>query len=173
MEEKVNAELMGRNHGISPLDTARTLAFTAVAAGPVQMGLATLDFTVGTTANVKKGMCFYLATTAYAGIWRIAKIVSSTVIRVYCTVAFGATATGTMVFSAHLEGIGFYVESAPTIVAADFVAANANQDTVGFAAQTFTVGAFYEFAFKKIRISAGKITVVRAPEPAQLSYTNR
>jgi hypothetical protein len=171
MEERVNAELMGRNHGISPLDAARTLAYTAVAAGPVQIGKATLDFTVGTTANIKKGMCVYIAAGAYAGIWPIAKIVSATVVRIYCTVAFGATTTGSLVFSAHLSGIGFYVESAPTI--AELTARNSNQDTVGFMAQTFTVGAFYEFAFTRIRITAGKITVVRAPEPAQLSYTNR
>lgn len=169
MEELSNPDYLVSRHGSSPLDAARTLAFSAVAAGPVYRGRATLDFTVGSSAGIKKHMCVYIASGAYTGIWRIAQIVSATVIRVYTTVVFSGTVAGTFVFSAHLAGFGFYVDVAPVTIA-DISPFNANEDTVGFIATTFIAGVYYPMDFKHIRISAGRITVVRRPPPPVVSY---
>ena len=171
-DPKQSPEVLASNHGKSPLDAARTIAFSAVAAGPSVLGKATLEITT-TTTNLRKHMCVYIASGTYAGVHRIAKVLSSTKILIWTDIAFVATASGSLVLSAHLEGFGFWVDVAPVTIA-ELTPWNSNDDTAGAIATTYIAGVYYPMDFKKIRISAGKITVVRRPPPSpHLTFTNR
>jgi len=166
MNNNTNPDVLASNHGIAPIGTnQRTIAFTAVASG----GDGLLNITAAGHA-LKKGQCVYIADGDYAGIHRIKKIVSSSVIQIEGT--FDETDTGDLLLTAHLEGFGFYCDEVPLTIA-ELEVDNQNVDTAAFIATEFIAGVYYPFPFKKIRISAGNITVVRQPVRANLSYTNR
>lgn len=172
MDPMNNPDVLARNHGISPIGAAqRTIAFTAVAAGPVYKGRATLLITAAAHA-LKKGTCVYIASGTYAGVWRIAEVVSSSVIKIYCDVAFVATASGNLLLTAHLDGFGFYCDEVPLTIA-EFTPESSNIDSATIIATVFIAGVWYPYPMKKIRLTAGNITVVRKPIPALVSYSNR
>lgn len=162
----ISPDVLAVNHGISPIGAAqRVIAYTVVASG----GTGLLNITAA-GHGLKKGQCFYISAGAYAGVHRIKKVVSSSVIQV--TGTFGATAAGNLNLTAHKEGFGFWCDSIPLTIA-EFEAENDDVDTVAFIATTFIAGVYYPVPFKKIRLSAGNATVVRRPVPASLAYTNR
>lgn len=164
--ENQNPEALAAAHGITPIGaTQRTIAFSAVAAGPTGF----VDFTTA-THNLKKGDCVYNPAGAYAGVHRVVKVISTTVVRVKGT--FGATSTGTLALTGALDGFGFFVDAVPLTIA-EFVADTAHFDFTSFVASTFIPGTYIPVPFKKIRVTVGEITVVRKPVPAELAYSNR
>ena len=166
MDEIFNPEALGAANGTQPIGAAqRTIAFSAVAAGPTGF----IEFTTA-AHNLKKGACVYNPAGAYAGVHRIVKVVSATKIRVAGT--FGSTDTGTLSLTAALDGFGFYVDAVPLTIA-ELTSDNPNFDTTSFIAMVFIPGTWVTCNFKKLRITAGNCTVVRKPVPAILDYSNR
>lgn len=167
MDEIYNPEVLAANHGISPIGAAqRTIAFSAVAAGAEGY----IRFTLA-THNLKKGDYFYNPAGAYAGIHRVAKVISTTIVEVLGT--FGATDSGTVSLTAALNGFGFYVDSVPLTIAS-MVPDNPNFDVVSFQATVFIPGTWVWAPFKSLRITAGNCTVVRMPyRSPDLAYNNR
>ena len=166
MEEIFNPEALAVANGSQPIGAAqRTIAFSAVAAGPTGF----IQFTTA-THNLKKGSCFYNPAGAYAGVHRVVKVISSTVVRVVGT--FGATDSGTLSLTGALDGFGFFVDSVPLTIA-ELTTDDPNFDFTSFVATAFIAGTWVPREFKKIRTTAGNITVVRKPIPTTLSYSNR
>jgi hypothetical protein len=161
-----NPDIMGRNHGTSPIGAnQRVIAYTAVASG----GTGLINITAA-GHGLKKHQCFYIGAGDYAGIHRVKKVVSDDVIQVEGT--FGVTAAGNINLTAHKEGYGFWVDEVPLTIEeiepeSDLI------DDAAFIATEFIAGAWYYMPFKKIRISAGNITVCRQPIRTDLSYSNR
>ena len=166
MFENFNPDNAAMSSGIAVIGVAqRTIAFTAVASG----GTGLLNITAAGHV-LKKHDYFNIVGGAYEGIHRIKKIVSSSIIQVDGT--FGATATGDLKLLSAKHGFGFYADTVPVTIA-ELEAENALQDIAAFIATPFIAGAWYPFPFKKIRITAGDITVVRQPIRAELTYSNR
>lgn len=163
---EMNPDVLAVNNGASPIGAAqRVIPYTAVASG----GTGYINITAAGHA-LKKGQCVYIAAGAYAGVHRITKVISSSVIQVKAT--FGATAAGNLELTAHLDAFGFYVDSVPLTIA-ELTTLNPNVDTAAIIASTFIAGTWYPLEITKIRITAGNITVVRKPVPTDLPYTRR
>lgn len=166
LTDKYNPEALAAANGVSPIGAAqRTIAFSAVAAGPTGF----LHFTTA-THNLKKGDFFYNPAGAYAGVHRVVKVISTTVVRIAGT--FGATDSGTLSLTGALDGFGFYVDAVPLTIA-ELIPSNPNFDTVSFIATVFIPGTWIWCPFKKLRITAGNCTVVRKPIPTDLAYSNK
>jgi hypothetical protein len=166
MDHLTKPEVLAVNHGISPIGAAqRTIAFTVVASG----GTGLINITAA-AHGLKKGQCFNIVGGAYAGVHRVKKVISANVIQV--EFAFGATAAGDLKLLSHLNGSGFYVDSVPLTIA-ELEVDNDTVDTTAIIAQTFIAGQYYAIPFKKIRITAGNIRVVRAPVRTDLGYTRK
>jgi hypothetical protein len=161
-----NPDVAGANHGISPIGAnQRVIAYTAVASG----GTGLINITAA-AHGLKKHQCFYIGAGAYAGIHRVKKVVSANVIQVEGT--FGATAAGNINLTAHKEGYGFWVDEVPLTIAEIEPEARLI-DTAAFIATEFIAGSWYHIPFKKIRVSAGNITVCNQPLRSDLGYSNR
>ncbi|MGC3945340.1 MAG: hypothetical protein QM762_12640 [Chryseolinea sp.] len=157
---------LAQAHGTQAIGAAQTdIAFTVVASG----GTGLLNITAA-NHNMKKGTMFYINGGAYAGYYRVKKVISSSVIQVEGT--FGSTATGTLLRKAAIDGFGFYADTVPLTIA-ELVPTSPTFDVTAFIATPFVAGRFYACDFKKLRITAGDATVIRKPSPAQLAYTNR
>lgn len=166
MFQNFNPDSAAMNNGVEVIGVAqRTIAFTAVASG----GTGLLNITAA-AHGLKKHQYFNIVGGAYAGIHSVKKVIDANTIQIAGT--FGATATGDLKLLSAKHGFGFYADSVP-ITIAELEAENEVQDTATFIATPFIAGVWYPFPFKKIRITAGNITVVRQPIRAELTYTNR
>lgn len=166
MEVKTNPDYLASIHGVSPIGSnQRTIAFTVVAD-------ATGGFVNITAAghSLKKHECVTIVGGAYAGVHRINKIVSSSIIQI--PFVFAGTAAGNLLLMGQLDGFGFYCDEVPLTIA-EFVPENPKTDALAIIATEFIAGCWYPYPFKKIRITAGNATCVRKPVPAVLTYTNR
>lgn len=150
------------NNGVEIIGaTQRVIAFTAIAdAG---------NGYVAVTAEghgLKKRQTIYLATGFYAGIYPVYKIVDADTF--WIKAEFGATASGDINLTASLNGGGFIVTAAPTIV--EFEPEDPTVDAAAIIARVYAAGDPVPIPFKKIRISAGDITVPRQQPKAELDY---
>jgi hypothetical protein len=166
MFENLNPDTLAMNHGIAPIGAAqRVIAYTVVAADGTGFSKIT-----AAAHGLKKHQTIYIGAGAYAGTHRVTKIIDANTFQIAFT--FGATAAGNINLTAHLGGYGFYADSVP-ITIAELDPDLKYTDVVSFIATPFIAGVWYPMPFKKIRITAGDITVVRKPIAAELTYTNR
>lgn len=166
MFENFNPDSAAMSNGIAVIgDAQRTIAFSAVASG----GTGLLNITANGHA-LKKHEYFNIVGGSYPGIYSVKRVIDANTIQVEGT--FGATTTGNLELLAAKDGYGFYADVVP-ITIAEIEPDNKNQDAARFIATPFIAGVWYPFPFKKIRITAGDITVVRKPIQASLTYSNR
>ncbi|MEJ7644296.1 MAG: hypothetical protein WKF87_06855 [Chryseolinea sp.] len=164
--DKYNPYSLAAANGTTSIGAAqRTIAYSAVAAGPAGY----IEFTMA-THNLKKGSNIYVPSGEYAGVHRVAKVISPTVVRVVGT--FGATHNGTVSLTGAINGYGFIVDTVP-VTFAELIPDHSGIDTVALQARGFTVGQWVYLPFKVLRLSAGNVTVVRKGIQTELPYTNR
>jgi len=147
-------------------ENQRTIAFTAVASG----GTGLLNITAAGHL-LKKGQSFNIVGGTYAGVYLVKKVISTSVIQVAGT--FSVTATGNLVLYGALNGEGFIVNKADTLVIAEFVPDDPNLDPLEIIAKAYTTAEIVPISFKKIRITGGILTVVRKTPQTDLAYSNR
>jgi hypothetical protein len=161
---------LASRHGVVMIgETRAVIAYTVVA----DLGGGLVRITAA-AHGLKKWMDVYIASGSYAGTHRIVNVPSANAIDVEAT--FVATAAGNLELTAAQYGLGFKVIKAPVTIA-EFTqdrAADGNL-TVAMLAEdaNLVAGQEYLIPFKKIRISAGDIMVVRGPNRVSSHYTNR
>lgn len=153
--------LMANNGAEVIGDDQRVIAYSAIAdAGNGYVAVTAAGH------GLKKWQTIFVATGFYAGIYPVYKVVSSSVF--WIKAEWGATAAGNINLTASLNGGGFVVSEDPTIV--EFEAEDPNVDNAAVIARTYLPGDPVPIPFKKIRISAGNITVPRQAIKAELDY---
>jgi hypothetical protein len=161
--EKLSLDTLMANNGVEVIGAAqRTIAFTVVAAA------AEADYIeiTATGHGLKKWQTVYIESGFYAGVYSVYKVPSSS--KIWVKAEFGATGTGNLRLLAALNGAGFVVTENPTIV--EFEPESPLIDVATIIARTFLPGDPVPIPFKKLRISAGNITVIRNNPKAELSY---
>lgn len=150
------------NNGAEIIGAAqRTIAYSAIA----DAGNGYVEVTAA-AHGLKKWQTIFVATGFYAGVYPVYKVVSSS--KFWIKAEWGATAAGNINLTASLNGGGFIVTENPTIV--EFEPEDPNLDVATVIARTYLPGDPVPIPFKKIRISAGNITVPRQAIKAVLDY---
>jgi hypothetical protein len=165
-ENKYDLDTLMAINGVEAIGAAqRTIAFSVVA----DYGNGLVNITA-TSHGLKKNQTVSIIGGAYAGIHRVRKVIGVNNIAIAAT--FGATATGNLLLTGSLDGAGFVASGTQTI--AEIEPDNKSIDVATLIARTYAAGEKVAIPFKKIRLSAGNITVIRKNgPPADLSYTNR
>jgi len=172
LQESSDLAAMAARRGVDVIGAAqRTIAYTVVAAGEngaLRITLAAHGLKKGQSVRVNTSG----AVAGYIANYRVTKVVSTTVIDIYNpAITFSATSTGNITLTGALDGIGFFVTTSPTI--SEFVPQNPSVDGAAVIARVFAAGESFDVPFKSITITAGNISVVRAPIRARLAYTRR
>lgn len=162
-----NLQTLMYKHGVDVIGASqRTIAFTAVASG----GTGLINITAA-GHGLKKYQSFNIVGGAYAGIYRVKKVIDANTIQVAGT--FGSTASGNLLLLGALFGHGFIVNSATGLVIAEFVPDDSTIDPQTIISKTYVDAEIVPIPFKRIRITGGNITVVRKPPQTDLPYGNR
>jgi uncharacterized repeat protein (TIGR02059 family) len=162
MMKTINFDDLIAHNGAEIIGAAqRVIAYSAIA----DAGGGYVEVTAA-GHGLKKWQTIFVATGFYAGLYPVYKVVSSS--KFWIKAEWGATASGNINLTAALNGGGFFVTTAPTI--AEFEAEDPNFDNAAFIARVFAVGETVLIPFKRIRITAGNLTVARQAIKAELDY---
>ncbi len=162
MIERSSLDTLMANNGAEVIGAAqRVIAYSAIAdAGNGYVAVTAAGH------GLKKWQTIFVATGFYAGVYPVFKVVSSSVF--WIKAEWGATAAGNINLTASLNGGGFVVTEHPTI--AEFEPEDPNMDVAAIIARTYLPGDPVPIPFKRIRITAGNITVPRQSIKAVLDY---
>ncbi len=162
--------LLQRNGGEHIGAGQRTIAYTVIADG----GNGQLLVTANGHGLLKTQSIFFTSGAGYAGSsFKVTEVVGANQFRCRGDVAFSATAAGNINLVVCLEGHGFIVNDATGLVIDEFVPDDPTVDVVAFKAKAFQNNELVPIPFKKLRVSVGKVTAVKRPPRAALTYTNR
>lgn len=164
--DKSSLRSAAMRNGVEPIGADQAaVAFTAVA----DNGDGTVTITAAAHGKLKN-QCVAIVGGAYAGIYRILKVPSTSTIVVKAT--FSATTTGSLLATAYLDGYGFFVKKVPLTIAS-ISPEDPSTNATNVIANTYNVGDEVDIPFFSIRLSAGDVEVVRKSPRANLTYSNR
>lgn len=169
LQEKTDVNVLMNTNGFEVIgDNQRTIAFASIAEGTAGDGLV-----VVTAAGhaLKKGQTVTIIGGAYAGSYQVKQVLTANTFTIEAT--WGATASGNLLLTASLNGLGFVVNDSSGLTIAEFEPQDPLVDPATVIAKTYVDAEIVMIPFKKIRITAGDITAIKAPIKAVLDYENR
>lgn len=166
ISSKSSLRAAAMRNGIEPIGADQaSVAFTAIA----DNGDGTVTVTAAAHGK-KRNQVVRINGGAYAGIYRILKVPSTSTLVIQAT--FTATTSGNLLADSYLDGYGFFVKKTPLTISA-ISPEDPSTNATAIIADTFNTGDEIDVPFFSITVTAGDIEVVRKSPRAPLTYANR